>query len=334
MSAPVPLVLCGDLGPTGCGVGASEAVALGGLDPAPRTADPTRLGLALREVRAARRDGRPVVVVFPTRSTVRSARALVAMAGAAAAGRRVRWHLHEYSIFGERRLLLDALMALSGGPVVVSTASEGEAVRAARGGRVARRCTVHVVPPASGTPAPDRSAGTPVEPAIAGVFGTARADKGFDRLVAAVRALPAAYRTVETVGRGWAELPWPADVAERVVLVHHGWQDDAEAAATVRRWTLAVAPFAGGATDGRMSLRTPLALGVPTLTHVTRADDLTLRPPHLLIDAATAGADALALGAAARRAGAEEVARFEAAAVAALAGLLWPEALAPEPVPA
>lgn len=325
MSAP-PLLVCGDLGHGACGVGASEAAARRPVALAVVAVDPTRVRAARDRLRDARREGRPVVVTFPTRSTVRSPRALAVMATAAGAAD-VRWHLHEYSIFGERRVVLDSLLRRSRGTVVVSTEGEADALRAARGGRVAARCRIEVVPPANGTPALAAPV-APADPPVVGVFGTARADKGPAFLVDALRALPAAFATVETVGRGWDAVPWPDDVRARFALRHHGWQEAGAAAAVMGPWTLAVAPFVGGATDGRMSLRTPLALGVPTLTHVERPADLTLRPRHLLLDPATAGPAALGCDRAARRAGADEVARFEADAVAALGRVLWPEAVA------
>jgi hypothetical protein len=255
-----------------------------------------------------RRAGAPIVLAYPTRSTVSSPRATVTLALAALLGRgRLRWHLHEYAIFGGRRALLDLLLAIGGGRVVVSTASEADALR------VARRVDVHVLPPANGTPL-DPLGTTPADPPIIGLFGIARSDKGlgaFNRCLA-----PGERIAVETVGEGWDEVAWP----EGVEPVHHGRVATAELAAVMGRWTLAIAPFVEGATDGRMSLRTPLTCGVPTLTTVTRPADLTLRPPHLLLDPDTALDEARTAD---RLGGAAEVARFEADTVKRLADVLW-----------
>jgi hypothetical protein len=320
------VLLCGDLGRETCGVGASEAAALEAVDPRPATVDPRRVGASVRAVVRARRAGRPVVVAYPTRSTVGSRRATATLALAAVAGRgRLRWHLHEYTIFGGRRALLDLLLVIGGGRVVVSTESEADALRRSRGGRVARRVAVRVLPPANGTSL-RAVEGPPADPPVVGLFGTARADKGLDVAVTALRALhdaaPAGALRVETVGEGWDEAPWPADVAA-LPLTHHGRVPTPELAPLLSRWSLAIAPFAAGATDGRMSLRTPLTCGVPTLTTLDRPADLTLRPSHLLLDPVTAGARALATGPAERVAGAAGVARFEADAVRRLADALW-----------
>ncbi len=311
------LLVCGDLGSEACGVGASEAAALHAVDPRPETVDPRRVGATVRATRRARDRGAPIVVAYPTRSTVRSLRSTVALALVALLGRgRLRWHLHEYSIFGERRALLDLLLVVGGGRVVVSTGTEADAVRRSRGGRVARRIDLRVLPPANGTPL--RAAEqAPADPPVVGLFGTARDDKGVAAAVAALRGR--ADVRVETVGEGWSDQRWPGATTVR----HHGRVATAELAPLLGRWTLAVAPFAEGATDGRMSLRTPLACGVPTLTTVARPDDLTLRPPHLLLDPATAVADALTTTPEDRAEGAAAVARFEADVVARLAEELW-----------
>lgn len=308
-------------------MGASEAAALRAVHPRPRVADPARPGAALRALQAARRRREPVVIAYPTRSTVRSASALLVFAAAAAlAGRRrVRWHLHEYSIFSELRIVLDVLLLVSGGVVVVSTPSEAAAVRRARRGWVGRRCRVHAVPPANGTPFGATPEAGRAEPPVVGVFGTARADKALTCIEAALRELPRDLCRLETIGSGWDEVVWPADISTCFELSHRGRVAVDELAGAIARWTLALAPFADGATDGRMSLRTPLACGVPTFTAVTRDDDLTLRPSHLLLDPATAGAAALAAGPEQRRTGAEEVARFERRVVAALSVGLWDE---------
>ncbi|HEX7134274.1 MAG TPA: hypothetical protein VF228_16990 [Iamia sp.] len=312
------LLVCGDLGSETCGVGASEAAALEAVDPRPATVDPRRIGAAVRAARRARRAGAPVVVAYPTRSTVSSLRATIALALiAVAARRRLRWHLHEYAIFGERRALLDLLLVVGRGRVVVSTETEADAVRRSRGGRVARRVEVRVLPPANGTPL-RAAAGPPADPPVVGLFGTARADKGLD--VATTALQTQADVRVETVGEGWAEAPWPAGTPR---ITHLGRVPSADLAPLISRWSLAIAPFAEGATDGRMSLRTPLACGVPTLTTVARPADLTLRPPHLLLDPTTAVDDALATRAADRAEGAAAVARFEAEVVARLSQGLW-----------
>jgi hypothetical protein len=297
-------------------VGASEAAALDAVDPRPTTVDPRRIGATVRAALRARRAERPIVVAYPTRSTVRSLRATVALGLVALLGRgRLRWHLHEYAIFGERRALLDLLLVVGGGRVVVSTGTEADAVRRSRRGRIARRVDVRVLPPANGTPLRGAEQ-APAHPAVVGLFGTARDDKGVATAVAALQGR--AGIRVETVGEGWSDQRWPGATA-----THHGRVPTADLAPLLGRWTLAVAPFAEGATDGRMSLRTPLACGVPTLTTVARPDDLTLRPPHLLLDPATAVADALAVTPEARAEGAAAVARFEADVVARLAEELW-----------
>lgn len=328
-----PLLLCGDLGSEHCGVGASEAAALVAVDPRPHAVDPRRVGASRRALLRARRQRQVVVVTYPTRSTVRSvaATATLVLASVLARGR-IRWHLHEYAIFGERRALIDLLLVVGGGRVVVSTRTEADALGRSRGGRVARRVDVRIIPPANGTPSgdvapPDPSApassSAPAEPPIVGLFGTARADKGLAVAADALRALAGTGVQVETVGSGWEEAPWPPGILDDHDIRHHGRLPTARLASVMTRWTLAVAPFADGATDGRMSLRTPLACGIPTLTTGARAEDLTLRPPHLLLDPATAWADARATDPAARADGAAAVARFEAETGRALAAALW-----------
>lgn len=313
------VLVCGDLGNERCGVGASEAAALAVVEPRPTTVDPRRVGAAVRALRRARRERQPVVVAWPTRSTVSSPAATLTIALTAVLARgRVRWHLHEYAIFGARRVLVDLLLAVGGGRVVVSTASEADALRRSRGGRVARRVEVRVVPPANGT-AVRAEPTAPAAPPVVGLFGTARADKGLDVALAALRALPPGAARVETVGEGWDRTSWPVGTE----VTHRGRVPTDDLAPLMRRWALAIAPFADGATDGRMSLRTPLTCGVPTLTTVRRPADLTLRPPHLLLDPATAADEALATGREDRARGAAAVAAFEAETVRQLKDALW-----------
>ena len=314
------LLVCGDLGHEDCGVGASEAAALATVDPRPATVDPRRVGATVRAVLRARRAGGAVVVAYPTRSTVRSPRATASLALVAVLGRgRLRWHLHEYAVFRGRRALLDLLLAVGGGRVVVSTETEADALRRSRDGRIARRVAVRVLPPANGTPLGALDA-PPADPPVVGLFGTARSDKGLDVAAAALQALPPGTARVETVGEGWDRAPWPDGTPE---ITHRGRVPTPDLAPLLSRWALAIAPFAEGATDGRMSLRTPLACGVPTLTTVARPADLTLRPPHLLLDPTTAVAEALATDGRARAEGAVAVARFEAETVQKLKDALW-----------
>jgi len=313
------LLVCGDLGSERCGVGASEAAALAAVDPRPATVDPRHVGATVRALHRARRGDAPVVVAYPTRSTVSSVAATIGLALTAVLGRRrLRWHLHEYAIFGGRRALLDLLLVVGGGRVVVSTTTEAEALRRSRGGRVARRVDVRVVPPANGTPLP-AAEDPPADPPVVGLFGTARDDKGLGVAVEALASVPDGVR-IETVGEGWDRAGWPGHLPP---VAHHGRVPTADLGRIVSRWSLAIAPFAQGATDGRMSLRTPLACGVPTLTTVARPADLTLRPVHLLLDPATAVPRGLATDAGTRAQGAAEVLGFEARTVQDLREALW-----------
>jgi hypothetical protein len=90
--------------------------------------------------------------------------------------------------------------------------------------------------------------------------------------------------------------------------VRHGHVPAAELPRVFAGWGLAVAPFWEGAHDGRLSLRTPLAHGVPTLTRPGSEGALTLRPPHLLFDPT----DVPDFDDQARAQGAAAVAEFEA----------------------
>ncbi|MGV3758063.1 MAG: hypothetical protein ACO1PW_00780 [Actinomycetota bacterium] len=318
------LVLCGDWGDGDrCGVAHSERMLLAELPELPPVVDPGDLRATWAALRRARRDGRPVLAVYPTRSTVSRVRPLLGLLVAALLrrGDDLRLHLHEYRIFREVRWAL-GLVVLVGRPrVVVSSWSEGELLRRSVAGRLGR-VRPEVVPPFG--PLPPGTTGVDAVDAagsgVVGVFGSPGPAKDLDLVVEVLRGLPPRFATLELVGRGWDEVAWPADVAERWRIRPLGFVATADLGAVFAGWELAVAPLAGGASDGRSSLRIPLSHGTPTLTELGRPEDLTLRPADLVLvqGSATERAAALhraaALGAdrAARTAGRDEVAAFEA----------------------
>lgn len=301
------LLVCGDFRSPACGVGSSEA-AWCARHPEIAVVDPLDTGAALRHLWRVRRSARAVIVAHPTCSTVKAPAAYaVHLAAAAIFRRRVRWHLHEYAVFREIRWVLDALLWLSGGCVVVSTATDAAAVRPA----VRRRCDVRVVPPANGSSLSACPPAVLADPPVVGVFGRARTDKGMGLLLGWLEQLPEPFAVLETVGDGWESMPWTGAVSERYTVRHRGLVADADVGEVLARWTLAFAPFEDGATDGRMSLRTPLSAGVPTVTAVSAPDDLTLQVPHLWTDPIAGAHAALAFDGDARRDAAAQVEAFE-----------------------
>lgn len=317
------LVLCGDWdGIDRCGVAHSERALLAGASPPPAVVDPSAMRSTVRAVWQARREDAPVLVVYPTRSTVARWRPLLTLLVTALLrrGDDLRVHLHEYRVFREVRWLLDLVVLLGRPTVVVSCRSERELMARGVAGRLGRG-HVEVIPPfgpltpaATGTTAVD-AAGS----GVVGVFGFAGPAKGSDLISTVVRALPERFARLELVGSGWRDVAWPADVAERLEIVPLGFVPSAALGAVFERWELAVAPFSDGASDGRSSLRIPLSHGIPTLTEAGRPEDLTLRPSHLGLvgddPAATVHATvALAADRDARCRGAAEVDEFERAA--------------------
>lgn len=315
------LVLCGDWeGVDTCGVAHSERALLAD-GPAADVVDPTEVRTTVRALRRARRSATPVLLVYPSRSTVARVRPLLSLLAAAVLTprSRLRLHLHEYRIFREVRWAI-GLVLLVGRPrvVVVSSASEVALLRRSVAGRLGF-VRPEVIPP-YGPLTPAVTGATAVDAAgrgVVGVFGFAGPAKGADLIVAVLRALPSAFRRLELVGSGWDGASWPADVRARYEIVGHGFVPSAQLGPIFAGWELAVAPFSTGATDGRSSLRIPLSHGVPTITTVVDPADLTVRSEHLVVvaDGDVAGAVDRAVGVAAdptaRRRGAEDLADFE-----------------------
>lgn len=313
------LVLCGDWeGVDRCGVAHSERALLADW-PQARVVDPQDVRRSASALLRARRHDEPVLLVYPTRSTVARWAPLLTFLVAALLRRRhdLRLHLHEYRIFREVRWALGIVLLVGAPTVVVSSESERSALSRSLASRLGRvRPTVippfgPLTPAATGATAVD-GAGT----GTVGVFGFAGPAKGTELIETALRALPTSYRRLELVGSGWDAVVWPADVVERFEIVVHGFVPSAALGPVFAGWELALAPFASGATDGRSSLRIPLSHGIPTVTNVMHAADLTVDASHLVVvgeDEAAAVHRAVALAADpdARRQGAAELEAFE-----------------------
>lgn len=320
MSPPAVLAM-GDFGDPRCGVGASMAATVAGAASPVDVLDPTELGwLAFwRAARRLARTGATCVAVYPTRSTVyrRSLPLRFVLLWGAFGRSRLRLHLHEHRNL--RRLLrwpVSTLVPLAR-RVVVSSAGEQGSVASAWWGRAGRWSEVLVAPPANGTPGPATLPARRRPPSgTVGVFGMGRDDKPVAWLEQALVALDPSFRRLELAGAGWEGQAWPASVLDRFDVDVLGHVDAGRLAGLFDGWDLALAPFAWPAHDGRMSLRTPLAHGVPTVSVGPPGADLTLRPQHLVLvpPAPFPDAAARALGADAA-AGAAEVAAFEAEAV-------------------
>lgn len=325
----------GDLGDERCGVGGSLATLVahvrddGGHVAVLDTSGPG-IRRFWREARAAAGARTACAGIYPTRSTDYEPRLLwrVVVLRAVFGRRRLRLQLHEYRML--RRLLKWPVTAacLLAGRVVVSSRSEQDALRSALRGLVGRRCDVVVAAPTNGTPAsPDEIvAATDLRPdadRTVGVFGMLRQDKAVDWLVSVLGRLDRRFDRLVVAGAGWADHEWPSSITDRYEVEVLGHVPRAELAPMFADWGLAVASLWGPANDGRMSLRTPLAFGVPTLSVGPPGDDLTLRPRHLLLHAPVDVAAVPAFDAVERRAGAEEVAAFERAAADRLASALF-----------
>ncbi|MDP1821507.1 MAG: hypothetical protein Q8K58_16650 [Acidimicrobiales bacterium] len=293
MSAPGPgptLLVLGDLGDERCGVGSSEAVLAAMAPGEVRALDPTAgsfLGFA-RRLRRTAHGAHGAVVAYPTLSQVERLRVVPRLLLLRALlGRRgwLRVHLHEFERLRRRqRLAVAVVVGLIATRVVVSSEREAAALRRRYRGW-AGRSEVVVVPPANGSAPAALAVGH--EEACRGTLGLVgqlRPDKGVDWLLATLGALDPRFDRLEIVGRDWDLTTWPESLLSRYEVVAHGQLPAAELPAVVSRWELALAPFEEPPHDGRLSLRTPLAHGVPTLTRGPRPSHLQIAAPHLLFD--------------------------------------------------
>lgn len=286
MTAPVA-VLLGDLGDERCGVGRSTAALFADRDV--EHLDPTAGGWLRwwRRCGEAASRCRGLVIVYPTASTYLRFRCFLRalLAALRFRGRWVRTHLHEYHRYGRRHRPFVAVLAWLGRDgVVVSSDVERRALQRPWPSLLTRRRAIAVVPPANGSaptapPRPRARTGT------AGVFGMPRPDKDVGWVARAFAALPPGITRLELAGSGWDDADAPSVGVDVVRLGH---VPDADLADLFARWDVALAPFADGPHDGRLSLRTPLAHGVPTVTSPPAAGALTLAVDHLhVLHAAT-----------------------------------------------
>ena len=317
---PGVLLVLTNLGDERCGVGSSEAVVAGGAPVEVQPLDPVAGSLPafVRRVRSARAGVAGAVLAYPTieqHERLRLVPRLLLLRALLGRHRWVRLHLHEFDHLRRRQRVVVALLTgLVADKVVVSSTLEAAALRTRYRGWAGRRDVV-VVPPANasapseplaGLPAPD-----PDRPTV-GIVGQYRPDKDEAWLFDVLARLDGGFRRLEVVGRGWDALAWPPAVLDRYEVVLHGEVPACALSRTLAPWDLAVAPFDHHVHDGRLSLRTPLAHGVPTLTPGPRPDHLQLAPPHLHLDDEVDVAALRPASPSVRAAGAAAVAELEA----------------------
>jgi glycosyltransferase involved in cell wall biosynthesis len=320
----------GDFGHERCGVGGSLASLAEHVDHV-TVLDTAAPGLRrfLRACRAASRSGDAVAGVYPTRSTVyqRDLLARALLLRATFGRRRFRLHLHEYRKLRKKLRWPVTAVLLLPGRIIVSNADEQQAVRSALRGLVGRRTDVVVVPPTNGS-APSRDEVDralqpgPERERTAGVFGMRRPDKGIDFLLDVLARLDPRFDRLVLAGDGWEEQEWPQALRDRFAIEVLGHVPRRALPELFASWGVAIAPLWEPAQDGRMSLRTPLAFGVPTISVGPRRDGLTLVPRNLLLVPPFDPTD-VALTDDDRRIGADEVAAFEERTAAALARALF-----------
>lgn len=286
-SAPILLVM-GDLGDPRCGVGSSDAVLVPLVPTEVRALDPTvgSFRTFRRAVAAMAADAAGVVLAYPTISQQERVAMVPRILWLRWVFRRrwIRVHLHEFDRLRRRhRLAVGLLVGAVADRIVVSSGREADALATHYRGWAARAAIV-TAPPANGS-APIGGAVRPAPRAgVVGVVGQHRPDKGLAWLLDTLDRLDPRFDHLEIVGRGWDEVIWPPSVAARLTPVLHGEIPEHEMAGRIATWELALAPYDEPPHDGRLSLRTPLAYGVPTLTRGPRPAHLQLTAPHLLFD--------------------------------------------------
>lgn len=292
------LLLISDFGNGNCGVGDSAARWVRSCLLDADTVDPVRTNprAVYQFARRARAQGRLALAIYPTRSSTMRPAFLIGLIATRLAGCELVLHLHESKrLRSIHRLYVVALCLCATERIICSTKSDRDYLQrrlAIRIGR--RRAVVKSCPPPNGTAPESRpvvrppAAGLPVgRPIVVGVFGIPRRDKGLDMLPRFLAALAHDVERVELIGAGWnGQLATPEMRAlQRLYpLVCRGFVPRDQLAAVVSEWDCAVATFSDGASDRRLSLRTPLSYGVPTISPPpVAAEDLTLRPPHLIL---------------------------------------------------
>ena len=278
----------GDLGDLRCGVGSSEAALVPLVAAEVRYLDPTvgSLRTFRRAVSTAESGAAGVVLAYPTISQLERVPIVPRILWLRWVFRRrwVRVHLHEFDRLRRRhRLAVGLLVGFVADRIVVSSDREADALRTSYWGWAAR-AEIVTAPPANGSaPLGGGAARTP-RPGVVGVVGQHRPDKGAAWLLEILERLDPRFDRLDVVGRGWDEVIWPPTIAARFTPVLHGELPDDEMADHIAGWELALAPYDEPPHDGRLSLRTPLAYGVPTLTRGPRPAHLRLTAPHLLFD--------------------------------------------------
>ena len=287
MTAPVLLVM-GDLGDERCGVGSSEAALVPYVPGEVRALDPTvgSLRSFRRALVRAAAGAAGAVIVYPTISQLEKLALIPRLLLVRWTFRRrwVRIHLHEFDRLRRRhRLGVGVLVGLLADRVVVSSDREADALRSSYWGWAARREIV-VAPPANGSAPPGDTVDPAPRPGVVGLVGQHRPDKGLAWLLDTLEQLDPRFDHLEVVGRDWEELALSRAVADRLTTTLHGEIPECEMASRIAGWELALAPYDEPPHDGRLSLRTPLAYGVPTLTRGPRPAHMRLAAPHLLFD--------------------------------------------------
>ena len=324
------LLVLGDYDDERCGVGTSEATTAADAPGSVRVIDPSvgSLRSFRRDLRAAGPGAAGAVVAYPTIHTFECLALLPRLALLRThlrGGRWLRVHLHEFEQLRRRhRVAVAAVTGLVADRIVVSSAWEADGLRGRYRGW-GGRSEVVVVPPANRLAPPSPPSVRPSDPdgRTVGIIGQLRPDKGEGWLLDQLARLDGRYSRVEVVGRDWDLTRWPAALHDRYQLVLHGQVAGPAVAGVLAGWDLAIAPYEGQPHDGRLSLRTPLAYGVPTLTRGPRPAHLQLRAPHLLFDDEVDVGHLPDFGVAERSEGAAVVAALEVRWRAALADALF-----------
>ncbi|WP_126688349.1 hypothetical protein [Nocardioides ferulae] len=115
------------------------------------------------------------------------------------------------------------------------------------------------------------------------VFGVARADKGLQMLWDWLSRGDDRNAELVLIGSSWSRVHIPEMIRAKYVVHLPGFVETTRLEELFSTVSLAVAPFADGATDGRTSWRTPASYGVPVVTVFPREPtDLSFRHSLLM----------------------------------------------------